>query len=178
MNTAQAGWDVIALLKNLSGQDLPQNVAVELQEWAGHADVFTLYDGFGLVESVDGHAADAFNAFTAQTLGASLRLVRQPDALFARLMESGTIALRIRHGDTAWEALPAQAHTVFPQHIPAAQIPKQKTKRAVTLKRETLIALHFPDDGLFEEFRKALLDARCILDVNAASLTSIKKDAP
>ena len=36
----------------------------------------------------------------------------------------------------------------------------------MTLKRETLIALHFPDDGLFEEFRKALLDARCILDVN------------
>ena len=162
----QADLDVIALLKNLSGQDLPQNVAVELQEWAGHADVFTLYDGFGLVETVDGHAADAFNAFTAETIGASLRLVRQPDALFARLMESGTIAMRIRHGDTAWEALPAQAHTVFPRYIPAAQIPKQKPKQAVTLKRETLIALHLPDDGLFEEFRKALLDARCILDVN------------
>ena len=36
----------------------------------------------------------------------------------------------------------------------------------MTLKRETLIALHFPDDGLFEDFRKALLDARCVLDVN------------
>jgi len=160
----QADLDVIALLKDVSGQDLPQNVAVELQEWAGHADVFTLYDGFGLVESVDDHAAA--DGFTAETIGASLRLVRHPDALFARLMESGTIALRIRHGDTAWAALPAQAHTVFPRHVPAAQSPKQKTKQAVTLKRETLIALHFPDDGLFEDFRKALLDARCVLDVN------------
>jgi len=161
---ANAGLDVIALLRNLSGQELPQNVSVELQEWAGHADVFTLYDGFGLVESVDEHAAA--DPVTIETIGGSIRLVRHPDTLFARLMDSGTIAMRIRHADTAWEDLPAKAHTIFPRKMAAAQVPKKKTKQEVTVKRATLIALSIPDDGLFEVFRKALLDARCVLDVD------------
>jgi len=161
-----AGLDVIALLKNLSGQELPQNVSVELQDWAGQADVFTLYAGFGLVESaepVDGRLVDPV---TVERIGDSLRLVRDPGALFSRLMESGAVALRIRHADAALQPLPDKARTVFPRAIAAAQAQKAKTKRAVTLKRQTLVALHFPDDDLFDVFRQALFEARCVLDVD------------
>lgn len=170
------GLDVVALLKNVTGQDLPQNVAIELEEWAGHADVFTLYDGFGLVESVDGNAA--VEASTAEVVGDSLRLVRDPAALFARLLESGTIALRIRHGDAALETLPTKAYTVFPRKAAEPRAPQKRAKQVVTVKREMLIALRFPDDGVFEEFRKALLEVRCIFEIDkeARTLTLSGKD--
>jgi len=165
------GLDVIALLTDLSGQELPQNVAVELQDWAGQADVFTLYDGFGLLESVEPVDGRLVDPVAVERIGDSMRLVRNPDALFSRLMESGAIALRIRHADAAVQPLPDKAHTVFPRAIAAAQTPKAKTKRAVTLKRQTLIVLHVPDDDLFDVFRQALLDARCILDVDKEKRT-------
>ncbi len=166
-----AGLDVIALLTALSGQELPRNVAVELQEWAGQADVFTLYDGFGLVESVEPVDGRLVDPVTVERIGDSLRLVRDPGALFSRLMESGAVTLRIRHADAALQPLPERARTVFPRAIAAAQAPKAKTKRAVTLKRQTLIVLHVPDNDLFDVFRQALLDARCILDVDKEKRT-------
>ncbi len=164
------GLDVIALLTDLSGQDLPRNVAVELEDWAGQADVFTLYDGFGLVESaepVDGRLVDPV---TVERIGDSIRLVRDPAALFSRLMESDAVALRVRHTDAAVQPLPERARTVFPRAI-AAPTAKAKTKRAVTLKRQTLVVLHVPDDELFDVLRQALLDARCILDVDKEKRT-------
>ncbi len=169
------GLDVSALLQRLTGQDLPRNVSIELQEWAGLADVFTLYDGFGLVESTARYAG--VDLSTVETIGDSLRLVRDPGALFGRLMESGAVPLRIRHSDTALRAAPAKARTVFPKQT-AAQTPQQGAKRAVTLQRETLIALRFPDDAVFEAFRKALLDARCVLDIDREkrALTLTGKD--
>jgi len=175
---AHAGLDVIALLKNVSGRELPQNVAVELEEWSGLADAFTLYDGFGLVESADTYAAA--DSFTTEKIGGSLRLARDPGALFTRLTESGAIALRVRHGDAALEALPAKARTVFAKTIAAPQTPAKGkgAKKAVTLRREALIALHVPDDGLFDDLRKALLEARCVVEIDKEkrALTLAKRD--
>lgn len=156
------GLDVTALLTRLAGRELPQNVAVELQEWAGHADVFTLYDGFGLVESAGAHAA--VDPFAAQSIGEGLRLVRDPDGLYAHLTRAGAIALRVRHPDDALAPLPAKARTVFPRKSEAA--PKQGAKSAVAVQREVLIALRFSDDEPFEAFRKALADARCVFEVD------------
>jgi len=171
-----AGLDVIALLKDLSGRELPQNVTVELEEWTGLADVFTLYDGFGLVESADTHAA--VDAGATVTISGSLRLARDPGALFARLTDAGAIALRVRHGDTALEALPAKARTVFARKAAPSQAPAKGAKKAVTLRREALIVLHVPDDSLFDDLRKALLEARCVLELNKEkrALTLAAKD--
>ena len=37
--------DVVQLLHDLSGRELPQNVLIELEEWSGHSEAFTLYEG-------------------------------------------------------------------------------------------------------------------------------------
>ena len=71
--------DLVATLTGLTGQDLPKNVAVELHEWASHAGAFTLYDGFGLVESLDQHAE--VGAQPGEAIGPTLRLVRDPRGL-------------------------------------------------------------------------------------------------
>jgi hypothetical protein len=166
--------DPVALLTGLSGKELPQNVRVELQEWAGHADVFTLYDGFGLVEARDQQRL--VDVATVETISDGLRLVRAPRALYDQLIASGTPALRIQHGETAWSPIPEQAHTRFPRPAPVEV--KKKAKQPVTLRREELIVLHVPDGDLFEVFRTALLETHSVRDIDTErrTLTVPKKD--
>lgn len=159
-----AGLDVVDLLARLSGKPLPQNVVVELEEWAGHADAFTLYEGFGLVE-YPGKLRQA-DPFTAQRIGNSLRLVRDPEGMLRRLREANAVVLSIHHRDDELRLLPERARTVFPRKASAAQAQKRKARQPVTLKRESLIALYFPDEALFERFRKALLDAGCVFEAH------------
>ena len=163
------GLDVVNLLKNLSEKELPQNVLVGLQEWASHADVFTLYDGFGLVESADKH--HDLDAFTVVEIGESMRLVHDPAELFAQLRDSGTVAIHIQHMAQNLLPLPDKAHTVFPKKVTLAPTQKKKTRQAVTVKRETLVALYLPDDDLFEKFRKALIELRCTFEANKEKRT-------
>jgi hypothetical protein len=166
--------DLVATLAALTGQDLPQNVAVELREWASHAETFTLYDGFGLVESVDHHAE--VDAQSAQTIGPMLRLVRDPRGLSNRLLAGGTVALHLAHAAAAWTPLPPAVHSLFPQATVAA--PKQEPKPAA-VQQSTLIKLQFGDADLLDAFHRGLLDARCVAEVDRTRLTLIlaQKDA-
>jgi len=72
--------DVISLLKTFSGRDLPSNVQIELDEWAGHADQFTLYEGFSLLEMTD-PPLEA-EKFMAERISPGMFLVRSPDLVF------------------------------------------------------------------------------------------------
>ena len=160
--------DLVATLTGLTGQDLPQNVAVELREWASHADAFTLYDGFGLVESLDYHAE--VGAQPGEAIGPTLRLVRDPRGLSSRLLAGGTVALHLAHGDGAWTPVPPAAHSLFPQAAVAAP---RKEPRPAAIQRSTLIRLQFGDADLLDAFRKGLLDARCVAEVDRERLTLI-----
>ena len=48
---------------------------------------------------------------------------------------------------------------------------KKKAKSAVIIKRETLAALHFPSDELFEKFRRVLIDLHCLFEADKESRT-------
>ena len=58
--------DVVQLLRDLSGRELPQNVIIELEEWSGHSEAFTLYEGFSLLEG-DSELA-GIDDFTAEQI--------------------------------------------------------------------------------------------------------------
>jgi hypothetical protein len=169
------GLDVAALLSHLTGQRLPQNVAIELHDWARQSAVFTLYDGFGLVE------ADAMPRLVedaaVERIGDQLRLVRDPDTLYSRLIEHEDVPLRIRHGDADWTPAPDRAHTVFPK-LPPGIPPGQKQPSLVTVRREVLLSLQFPDDAPFDAVRSALVAAQCAIhtDRERRIVTLPKKD--
>jgi hypothetical protein len=163
--------DIIGLLQGLCEKEIPQNVLVELEEWAGHADVFTLYEGFGLVECQTESAI--VDGFTVEKIGNSFHLVREPETLLSRLRESKAVAIHIQHADHHLQLLPEKLQTIFPRKVADTQTKKKKTKQSVTLKRETWISFYFPDDELFEKFRKALIDANCLLDINKEKHTLI-----
>ena len=160
--------DVAALLRRLSGRDLPPNVATELEEWSGHAEQFTLYDGFGLLES----AAPLPQArdYTTEQISSHFCLVRQVDKLLAVLEKAALAPLQADHGAVNFVPLPETAQTIFPKKatVSIAEIGPEQ----VFLKRVTLVSLDFSGyPQAFEDFRKALAEARCPIQANAAAYT-------
>lgn len=153
----QPGLDVIALLEKCSGRGLPPNVKVELEEWSGHADQFTLYEGFFLLESVD--EIPESGKFTVEQIAPTLRLVRAGEALFSKLEANAYAPLLIQHPASGFAPLAESAISLFPKK-PAEENAPRKPK-SLGVSRSIAITVKFPDDESFDAFRKALAELRC-----------------
>ena len=158
-------FDAIALLRKLGSRELPQNVVIELQEWAGQADVFTLYAGFGLLEG----KAEIPQSFAGGKISSQIQIVRSPKDLFEQLRADEQLPMHIVHGDDTLKALPAKTKTKFPTK--ASRKVARKGKTSVALQRSVLVTIQFPDSDLFEKVRKKLLDARCVIEADRERLT-------
>ncbi|MCD6200133.1 MAG: hypothetical protein J7K15_16455 [Deltaproteobacteria bacterium] len=159
--------DVTDLLKDISGKNLPQNVLTELEEWAGHSQVFTLYDGFALLEG-DKNLLSAKD-FTVENTTPSLRIVRSSEALFSKLEEQELVPILVRHPEKSLKPLPDKARTVFAKITKAR--PERKRKKTFTLRRKISITLYFPAKSLFEKCRKALIGQRVPVEVEPSANT-------
>ena len=164
-------FDVIKLLEKMSGQKLPQNVRIELDEWVGASDAFTLYENVVLLEG--DHNLPEIGEFTIESITPAIKIVHSPDRLFAHLLQKELIPLRIKHRSSAFTLLPDGADTVFPRRDMGVSKSKAKSKakKRVTIKREVRITFHFPAKKLMEEFRNELIAARCPVAVDWSELT-------
>jgi hypothetical protein len=159
--------DVIKFLENISGQKLPQNVQIELEEWVGASEAFTLYENVVLFEG-DKNLPD-IDRFTIECISPTMRIVHSPDKLFTHLEQKKLIPLHIKHRSSALTPLPDSARTVLPKRD--SSVSKSKAKKPVTIKREVQITFHFPAKELMEEFRKGLIAARCPVAADWNKLT-------
>ena len=150
--------DVQKLLRQLSGAELPENVAIELKEWEGQADAFVLYSGFGLLESdkvLPEHAG-----YLSEKIDKGIDLVKNPDQLFQEIENAQAVPLLMSHGKKHLHPLPEIARTRLPKKSDKKRLAHKKEK--LILKRSVEICLSFPDKQTFEMFRKALTDSQCI----------------
>ena len=161
--------DVIRLLENISDHKLPQNVQIELEEWIGASEAFTLYENVVLFEG--DKDLPEINLFTIECISPTMRIVHSPDRLFTHLEQKGLIPLHIKHRSSALTLLPVGARTVFPKRDSSVSKVKAKVKKPVTIKREVQITFHFPSKELMEEFRKGLIAARCPVAADWGKLT-------
>ena len=153
----QPDLDVPALLRELSGRDLPPNVQIELKEWAGHADQFILYEDFALLESVE--LAPSAEKFIVERISPALSLVRSPDALYTALEKVGRVPLRVQHPGSGFAPLTESAISMFPKE--SAQVDAQKTARQVKVSRVVTVGYKFPDEESFTSTQKVLAELRC-----------------
>ena len=158
--------DVIKLLEKMSGQKLPQNVQIELDEWTGASEAFTLYENVVLLEG--DNDLPEIDRFTIERISPTIRIVHSPDSLFAHLEQKELIPLRIKHRSSALTLLPDGARTVFPRRDLSS---KAKAKKPVIIKREVRITFHFPAKELMEEFRNGLVAVRCPVAADWSKLT-------
>lgn len=163
--------DVIKLLENISGKKLPQNVRIELEEWIGVSEAFTLYENVALLEG--DKDLPEIDQFTIESISPAMRIVHSPDRLFKHLEQKELIPLLIKHHTLALTPLPDGAHTVFPKQESSVSKSKSgpKAKKPVTIKQEVHITYHFPAKELMEEFHKGLITARCPVAVDWSKLT-------
>jgi hypothetical protein len=160
--------DVVALLRELAENELPQNIVIELEEWAGHADVFTLYNGFSLIEGAS--KIESVKRSTIETINSNMVLVNERDTqlLLRQLQKKQHIPLRFRHNDDAFWILPDGIQTVLLTESDIKVEPE-----TVNIKIETHITLRFPNTPAFDAVLKGLLDARCpvVVDNGERTLT-------
>ncbi len=167
--------DVIKLLENISGKELPQNVRIELEEWIGVSEAFNLYEKVSLLEG--DKDLPEIDQFTIESISPVMRIVHSPDRLFTHLEKKELIPLHIKHPSSALTLLPDGAHTVFPKQDSSVSKSKSKStagakaKKPVTIKQEVQITYHFPAKEFMEEFRKGLIAARCPVAVDWSKLT-------
>jgi hypothetical protein len=157
----------VSFLQGLTGQSLPQNITIELEEWAGQADAFTLYEGFAVLEG-DTQLPE-IAPFVVEQISPKLRLVRQPAQAFQTLKSAERIPLLVTHKDKNFATLPLNARTVFPKVDKSK--PKQKTKKKVTLQRETRLILTAPTAVIYKKIRDELLKQRAIFEPIPANFT-------
>ncbi len=163
--------DVIKLLESISGKELPQNVRIELEEWIGVSEAFTLYENVVLLEG-DKDLPD-IDQFTIESISPTMRIVHSPNVLFMHLEQKELIPLRIKHHPLALAPLPDGAHTLFPklESSVSRSLARAKAKKPVAIKREVQITYNFPAKELMEKFQKGLIAARCPIAVDWSKLT-------
>lgn len=172
----QPGLDVIGLLKQLSGRDLPPNVQIELDEWAGHAEQFTLYEGFALLEGAD--TVPVSENYFVERITPTLRLVRNVKRVYSELEMEGYVPLRVRHLSEQFMPIAETITSVFPKEPAVADT--QNTVRHIKISRTVSITVVFPNDDSFDSFCKMLAELRCPFqsDPKGHSITFDQKYQP
>jgi len=167
--------DIVSLLQSVSSRELPRNVLTELNAWNSHAGMFTLYEGFSLLE--EARALPEADEYTLKRISPNIRLIHSADKLFSRLEDAGWVPLSANHQDSALVQLPEGACTVFRRK---SAMPISRSPKKAILSRKTNIVHYFPSEELYEIFVRKLIEAKGPFEVNKAGLSIIvspKSDA-
>jgi hypothetical protein len=160
--------DVVALLRQRAGGELPANVVRELSEWAQHGEKFVLYADCCVLEAdADLKAADLF---TIEQVSSGIRLVHSPGKLFDQLERQELMPLHIKHGESALTHLPKSVRTRFPKKS-ARQKEPRAAKTPVTLMRVTRIQLVCPNREFLDRLCQLLADAKCPAEADRRNLS-------
>jgi len=160
--------DVVALLRQRAGGELPANVVRELSEWAQHGEKFVLYTDCCVLEAdTDVTAADPL---TIERIAPGIRLVHSPGKLFDQLERQDLMPLHVKHGEQTLTPLPRSARTRFPKKS-ARQNEPRPAKRPVALMRVTRIQLVCPDREFLDRLCQLLAEAKCPAEADRRNLT-------
>ncbi len=170
--TFDDNFDVLSLLTELSVKELPANVVTELKGWARHANMFTLYRGFGLLEGPEQHST--VKPLIEEAISTSLHIVRSPDKVFSRLEEEEFVPLIVHHSHSSLKPLPTEVKTVFPKE---SKLKPKAQKKNVVLKRKISITLYFPSRAVYDIFLHKLLESKCYVSPNKTDLTITVSDS-
>ncbi|MFZ2070239.1 MAG: hypothetical protein WAV32_01275 [Halobacteriota archaeon] len=155
--------NVVALLEELSEKTLPPNIEIDLKEWTAHAETFTLFEGFGLLECEEKQKLP--DEFTVENISPEIRIVRSPDILYSRLEKSELVPLRVKHPDSSLRQPPKGARSVFLNKARLTEHPR----KAVKLRRNYAVTLYFPSKELLKRFTKELKTAKFTFGINELS---------
>jgi len=152
--------NVISLLDELADKKLPQNILTHLEDWTAHAEMFTLFDGFGLLEC-DEQLVLA-DGFTVEDITPNIKIVCSPAKLFAQLESSELVPVLVKHPDSSVRQPEKGVRSVFCDNSPDTK----RQKKAVSIKKKPSVTLYFPSKTLLKRFAKELKKAKLPFGLN------------
>lgn len=166
--------NVISVLEELAGKKLPQNIETDLNEWTLHAEMFTVFDGFGLLECAESLKLPA--GFTVESIAPDITIVRQPSKLYSWLEDSELVPLLLNHPDSSFLMPKKGARSIFSTIFRDIE----KRKKRVNLKRKYSVTLQFPSEELLMGIAKELKAAKFpfVLEERTNSITFTKSKEP
>lgn len=108
---AGSGPDALFLLRQATSRELPANIVTELKGWSDHAEIFTLYDGFGLLESRLSLAPG--DSMVAAQISSTIAVISEPDACYERLEKAAEVPIKLRHSDSSLRDLSRGTQSLF-----------------------------------------------------------------
>lgn len=98
-----------ALLDGLVHQPLPDIVRTELDHWTGQGDKLVIYDGYSLIEMVEGEGVpECVREFRLESCADGFTLVHQPERAFQALELDLLVPVRVLHGEDQFSACPGR----------------------------------------------------------------------
>ena len=152
--------NVIALLDELADKKLPSNILTHLEDWTAHAEMFTLFDGFGLL--VCDEQLVLPDGFTVEDITPNIKIVRSPAKLFAQLESSELVPVLVKHSDSSVRQPEKGVRSVFSDTAPDTK----RQKKAVNIKKKKAVTLYFPSKTLLKRFAKELKKAKLPFGLN------------
>ncbi len=152
--------NVISLLDELADKKLPQNIRSHLEDWRAHAEMFTLFYGFGLVECAENLVLP--EGFTVEGITPNIKIVRAPAKLFAQLESSELVPVLLKHPDSSVRQPEKGVRSVFRVVSPDTK----RQKKAVTIKKKKEVSLYFPSKTLLNRFAKELKKSKLPFGLN------------
>ena len=162
-----ATLDVHALLSGLTKGKLPANVVTELAAWGKHAEMFTLFEDFSLLETTSD--CSKLGSFIREPIGPHLAIVHSPDKLFHQLESLELIPQEISHHAAGLTPADAHMQTLFPKAETMAK--KAAALPKVTIPRRTTMTYGFPHEGIFDRVGLLLAKAQCLFHSDKAKRT-------
>lgn len=141
--------DIIGFLRTISGREVPANIRTELREWNAHTGIFTLYEGFGLLEGEGYHGDD----LVVEEISSKLKIIRSPDALFSKMERDELVPIKIKHPTDRIRTPPAGVISVLGTY----QEMKKKEKELVKIKRVDIVSYQFETREMMMIVSKKLL---------------------
>ena len=147
------------LLETLSGRPLPSNVAAELEDWCGHAEKLTIYEGAGLVEL---RGPPELRASVRSELGALLLddgpegflLARDPERTLSVLEQRLRAPIAVTHSKAAFAACAGPLGSRREKSSPRSK--RATAPRRVRLRAEDLVGYRSEDAALLAALHDSL----------------------
>lgn len=160
--TENESLDIVSFFKDITKKELPHNIAVELEEWAGHSEIFTLYEDIGILEGNCSTLQD-IDTYVVENITKNVKLVKKPEKLFLAIEQEELIPLKIEHAEGTIKTVHNYAHSLFKKK-PEKQ--KSGTKESLMISRSAMITLCFPAKKSLLQFHKYLQEIRCPFEYN------------
>ncbi len=159
--TQNDSLDIVSFFKDITEKELPHNIAVELEEWAGHSEIFTLYEDIGILEG--NCTLQDIDGYVVEHITQNMKLVKDPEKFFLAIEEKELIPLKIEHAEGTIKTVHNYAHSLFKKK-PEKQ--KSGTKESLMISRSAMITLCFPAKKSLLQFHKYLQEIRCPFEYN------------